>query len=192
MSTETLVQVRDVHKHFTRGNERIDVLKGVNLDIPQGDFLALMGPSGSGKTTLLNLMGGLDAPTSGTLRSPASGSTISAAARCRGGALAAHRVRLSALQPAAGADRRAQRRAAAAADEAVEGRAPQARRDRAEGRRPGRAHRSTIRASSPAVRNSASASRAPSSPTRRCCSATSPPATSTARPATRFSTCCRR
>ena len=60
-----LVRIRDVHKYFTRGSERIDVLKGVNLDIPQGDFLALMGPSGSGKTTLLNLMGGLDAPTSG-------------------------------------------------------------------------------------------------------------------------------
>jgi putative ABC transport system ATP-binding protein len=60
-----LVEIRNVHKHFTRGNERIDVLKGVNLDIPQGDFLALMGPSGSGKTTLLNLMGGLDLPTEG-------------------------------------------------------------------------------------------------------------------------------
>ena len=63
----SLVQVRDVHKHFTRGSERIDVLKGVNLDIPPGDFLALMGPSGSGKTTLLNLMGGLDLPTGGSV-----------------------------------------------------------------------------------------------------------------------------
>jgi putative ABC transport system ATP-binding protein len=63
--SEPLVRVRDVHKHFTRGNERIQVLKGVNLEIPKGDFLALMGPSGSGKTTLLNLMGGLDAPTGG-------------------------------------------------------------------------------------------------------------------------------
>ena len=62
-----LVTIRDVHKHFTRGSERIDVLKGVNLDIPQGDFLALMGPSGSGKTTLLNLMGGLDSATGGTI-----------------------------------------------------------------------------------------------------------------------------
>ena len=62
-----LVQIRDVHKYFTRGSERIDVLKGVNLDIPQGDFLALMGPSGSGKTTLLNLMGGLDLPTGGSV-----------------------------------------------------------------------------------------------------------------------------
>jgi putative ABC transport system ATP-binding protein len=62
-----LVRIRNVHKYFTRGSERIDVLKGVNLDIPQGDFLALMGPSGSGKTTLLNLMGGLDLPTDGSV-----------------------------------------------------------------------------------------------------------------------------
>jgi putative ABC transport system ATP-binding protein len=60
-----LVRIADVHKHFTRGSERIDVLKGVNLEIPNGDFLALMGPSGSGKTTLLNLIGGLDSPTGG-------------------------------------------------------------------------------------------------------------------------------
>ena len=65
--SESLVRVHDVHKHFTRGSERIDVLKGVNVDIPKGDFLALMGPSGSGKTTLLNLMGGLDAPTGGSV-----------------------------------------------------------------------------------------------------------------------------
>jgi putative ABC transport system ATP-binding protein len=60
-----LVQIQDVHKSFTRGSERIEVLKGVNVEIPQGDFLALMGPSGSGKTTLLNLIGGLDLPTGG-------------------------------------------------------------------------------------------------------------------------------
>jgi putative ABC transport system ATP-binding protein len=63
----TLVQVKDVHKEYRRGSERIDVLQGINLEIPQGDFLALMGPSGSGKTTLLNLVGGLDRPTSGSV-----------------------------------------------------------------------------------------------------------------------------
>ena len=62
-----LVKVTDVHKYFSRGAERIDVLQGVNLDVPNGDFLALMGPSGSGKTTLLNLMGGLDKPSSGSI-----------------------------------------------------------------------------------------------------------------------------
>jgi len=62
-----LVSVTDVHKEFRRGAERIDVLQGVNLIIPQGDFLALMGPSGSGKTTLLNLIGGLDRPSAGEI-----------------------------------------------------------------------------------------------------------------------------
>ena len=64
---DTLVKIRDLHKVYYRGSERIDVLQGVSLDIPQGDFLALMGPSGSGKTTLLNLMGGLDTPTEGSI-----------------------------------------------------------------------------------------------------------------------------
>ena len=62
-----LVKINGVHKYFTRGSERIDVLQGVTLDIPQGDFLALLGPSGSGKTTLLNLLGGLDQPSSGAI-----------------------------------------------------------------------------------------------------------------------------
>ena len=64
---DTLVTVRELHKIYQRAGERIDVLQGVNLDIPQGDFLALMGPSGSGKTTLLNLLGGLDTPTQGSI-----------------------------------------------------------------------------------------------------------------------------
>jgi putative ABC transport system ATP-binding protein len=66
-SGETVVRVQDVRKEYRRGSERIDVLQGINLEIPQGDFLALMGPSGSGKTTLLNLIGGLDRPTSGSV-----------------------------------------------------------------------------------------------------------------------------
>ena len=63
----TLVATRNLTKVYERGNERLEVLHHVDLDIAQGDFLALMGPSGSGKTTLLNLIGGLDAPTDGTI-----------------------------------------------------------------------------------------------------------------------------
>jgi putative ABC transport system ATP-binding protein len=62
-----LVQIRGVTKTYRRGGEKIEVLHGIDLDIPSGEFLALMGPSGSGKTTLLNLIGGLDVPTAGTI-----------------------------------------------------------------------------------------------------------------------------
>src|SRR5215207_9991275 len=65
--SNSLVSIHDLRKVYHRGSERIDVLQGVNLEIPSGDFLALMGPSGSGKTTLLNLIGGLDSPTSGAI-----------------------------------------------------------------------------------------------------------------------------
>jgi putative ABC transport system ATP-binding protein len=60
-----LVQVSGIHKVYQRGGERLDVLRGLDLQVPEGQFLALMGPSGSGKTTLLNMIGGLDRPTSG-------------------------------------------------------------------------------------------------------------------------------
>jgi len=62
-----LVEIRGVTKVYHRGRERVEVLHGVDLDIPRGDFVALMGPSGSGKTTLLNLIGGLDTPTGGSI-----------------------------------------------------------------------------------------------------------------------------
>lgn len=62
-----LVEIRNLSKAYLRGKQRLEVLHQVNLDISQGDFLALMGPSGSGKTTLLNLIGGLDSPTAGTI-----------------------------------------------------------------------------------------------------------------------------
>ena len=64
---DSLIQVRGLDKTYRRGNEDIDVLQGLNLDVDKGDFVAFMGPSGSGKTTLLNLMGGLDVPTRGTI-----------------------------------------------------------------------------------------------------------------------------
>ncbi|MFQ5766398.1 MAG: ABC transporter ATP-binding protein [Acidobacteriota bacterium] len=64
----SLVRARDVDKVFKRGSEEIQVLKGLNLEIPAGEFLALMGPSGSGKSTLLNLIGGLDRPSRGSIQ----------------------------------------------------------------------------------------------------------------------------
>ncbi len=66
-SNNVLAHVQDVDKTFRRGSEVIHVLSGLNLEVPGGQFLALMGPSGSGKSTLLNLMGGLDRPTSGSV-----------------------------------------------------------------------------------------------------------------------------
>ena len=63
-----LISVRQVSKTYTRGKEKIQVLEKLDLDIPKGDFVALMGPSGSGKTTLLNLIGGLDQPSTGSIQ----------------------------------------------------------------------------------------------------------------------------
>jgi putative ABC transport system ATP-binding protein len=60
-----MVDVRDVRKVYQRDAEKITVLDGINLQVPEGEFVALMGPSGSGKTTLLNLIAGIDRPTSG-------------------------------------------------------------------------------------------------------------------------------
>ncbi len=62
-----LVQLSNVEKTFRRGSEDIRVLSQLDLEIAEGEFLALMGPSGSGKSTLLNLLAGLDRPTSGTV-----------------------------------------------------------------------------------------------------------------------------
>ena len=67
-SSDPCVEVHDVHKSFKRGSEVLDVLNGLNLNVQQGEYVALMGPSGSGKTTLLNLIAGLDRPTTGSIR----------------------------------------------------------------------------------------------------------------------------
>ncbi|RNF82925.1 ABC transporter ATP-binding protein [Montanilutibacter psychrotolerans] len=64
---DAMIQIRNVTKAYERGKQKVEVLHGLTLDVPKGDFVALMGPSGSGKTTLLNLIGGLDTPTSGEI-----------------------------------------------------------------------------------------------------------------------------
>ena len=61
----TAVSVQNVRKFYQRDTQQIKVLDGINLEVPQGEFVALMGPSGSGKTTLLNLIAGIDRVTSG-------------------------------------------------------------------------------------------------------------------------------
>ncbi len=63
----TMVSVKDVTKIYKRGSEELRVLDSLSLDVPEGEFVALMGPSGSGKTTLLNLIAGIDQPTSGAV-----------------------------------------------------------------------------------------------------------------------------
>ncbi|WP_457096367.1 ABC transporter ATP-binding protein [Lysobacter sp. P5_B9] len=64
---DAMIQIRNVTKSYERGKQKVEVLHGLSIDVPRGDFVALMGPSGSGKTTLLNLIGGLDTPTSGEI-----------------------------------------------------------------------------------------------------------------------------
>ncbi|MFO0635238.1 MAG: ABC transporter ATP-binding protein [Nannocystaceae bacterium] len=64
---KAIIECKGITRSFWRGKERLDVLDGLDLEIPEGSFEALMGPSGSGKTTLLNLIAGLDRPTAGKL-----------------------------------------------------------------------------------------------------------------------------
>ena len=64
-ATTTAVSVQNVRKFYQRDTQQIKVLDGINLEVPTGEFVALMGPSGSGKTTLLNLIAGIDRVTSG-------------------------------------------------------------------------------------------------------------------------------
>lgn len=66
-SRKVVVDVNDVYKTYYLGHEEVPILKGVNFQIKEGDFVAIVGPSGSGKSTLMNLLGCLDRPTSGII-----------------------------------------------------------------------------------------------------------------------------
>jgi putative ABC transport system ATP-binding protein len=64
----SIVEIKNLTKSYRRGDQQVPVLTDITLDIPEGDYVALMGPSGSGKSTLLNLIAGIDKPDSGLLR----------------------------------------------------------------------------------------------------------------------------
>lgn len=66
--SEAIVEIKDLSRIFRRDSVEVVALQDINLEIPEGDFLALMGPSGSGKSTLLNIIAGIDKPTSGSIR----------------------------------------------------------------------------------------------------------------------------
>ena len=122
-----VVKLRGVAKQYQRGAEVVPVLEKLDLDLPRGDFVALMGPSGSGKTTLLNLIGGLDRPTTGSIDVDGVSHRQAVERRARPLARRQRRLRVPDVQPAARAHGGAQRRAAAAAHEARPLRAPEAR-----------------------------------------------------------------
>jgi len=65
--TSPIIQIRGVSKSYRRDSMAIPVLRAITLDVPEGEFIALMGPSGSGKTTLLNLIAGIDRPNEGSV-----------------------------------------------------------------------------------------------------------------------------
>lgn len=67
MNDSPLIEARDLHKVYSLGKRKLEVLKGVSLSVRAGEFLALKGASGAGKSTLLHLLAGLDAPTSGDI-----------------------------------------------------------------------------------------------------------------------------
>ncbi len=141
----TLVNCNGVAKRYMRGNQPVDVLTAVDLQIRAGDFIALMGPSGSGKTTLLNLLGGLDRPTRGTIEVSGQMLNTMTSAGARAVARRERRLHLPVLQPAAGAERATQRRTAAAADAPDARAAAEECRDRAADRRPRRARQTQTR-----------------------------------------------
>ena len=64
--SDNVIEIRDIIRDFKLGQETVHVLKGIDLDIKRGEYVAIMGPSGSGKSTLMNLLGCLDTPTAGT------------------------------------------------------------------------------------------------------------------------------
>ena len=67
MNYDTVIELRNLLRHYKMGDETVRALDGVDLNIGRGEYVSIVGPSGSGKTTLFNLIGGLDKPTDGNV-----------------------------------------------------------------------------------------------------------------------------
>ena len=189
MANEPIISLRGVTKTYGSGATAFQALKGIDLDVAAGDFVAVMGPSGSGKSTAMNILGCLDVPTTRLL--PLQG-RAGRDARPRPARLAApplSRLRLPGLQPARPHRRARECRAALALSRRGQGEAPRNRRWRRSTRSASTTGGTIRRPSFPAASSSASPSPARSSPIPTCCSPTSRPAISTARPRSRSWTC---
>ena len=177
---KAIVSVKDAVKNYTLGNVVVPALRGVTLDVVEGDFIAIAGPSGSGKTTLLNLIGCVDTPTSGTVEVEGKDTRKLSERQLTTLRLNTIGFIFQSFNLVSVLSRVPERRAAAAAAAPADGAGARQARDGAAGQgRPARVRQPPARASCRAASGSASPSRARWSRGPASCWPTSRPRTST-------------